>query len=150
MIQPLVWRSDCVELWPGVLSGLHFNLTFTTSIKSALFRYHGYGGAYLREGEYSYKVIFFMWRILSNALPTCVNLEKRKCIASYECPICHLHIESVQHIFWFCTWVRKVCFANCFTINFPQESNFDMTDWIRTYFQELKSNEWELAVHSML
>ncbi len=52
----------------------------------------------------------FTWRALHNALPTLVNLERRKISQSIWCPRCKLQAETVLHAIWECDEV-----ANCWS-----------------------------------
>ncbi|XP_042950268.1 uncharacterized protein LOC122282378 [Carya illinoinensis] len=44
----------------------------------------------------------FMWRVCLEALPTRVNLHKRKILKSPMCPICLSEEETVEHALWSC------------------------------------------------
>ncbi|KAF5468935.1 hypothetical protein F2P56_013043 [Juglans regia] len=44
----------------------------------------------------------FVWNALNNALPTSINLFKRKVIEDPLCPICRREEEDVKHVLWCC------------------------------------------------
>lgn len=48
------------------------------------------------------KIRHFIWKLLSNSLPTKVNLVKRRCGSDNLCPICSLAPESSLHLFTEC------------------------------------------------
>ncbi|CAN1760240.1 Putative ribonuclease H protein At1g65750 [Linum perenne] len=48
------------------------------------------------------KLIFFVWRVLKNALATKRNLFRRNCSPSPRCPLCNAVEETSEHLFFGC------------------------------------------------
>lgn len=67
------------------------------------------------------KIRNFWWRVCKDSLASKENLYKRKCAPSNLCPLCHLHVESTDHILFSCSWVRAVWFG--FNIDLGGVSN---------------------------
>lgn len=65
------------------------------------------------------KIIFFMWKLIRDCLPTQENLCKRKVIQDYRCLICSLEDESTGHAFAGSEWVKQVKFGACFGLHVP-------------------------------
>ena len=59
------------------------------------------------------KVKVFTWRACSRALPTKVNLKKRKVIDSTVCDQCRCLNEDEVHAIWDCVQVREVWEHSC-------------------------------------
>lgn len=49
-----------------------------------------------------------IWKIISNSLPTKVNLAKRGMNTNMFCLFCRSIGESMEHVFWNCKFVRKL------------------------------------------
>ncbi|XP_071739470.1 uncharacterized protein [Rutidosis leptorrhynchoides] len=55
------------------------------------------------------KINIFIWRVLYGRIPTRVELDKRGVdLDSILCPLCNLHIESIEHILIHCTSTSNV------------------------------------------
>ncbi|XP_042951237.1 uncharacterized protein LOC122284558 [Carya illinoinensis] len=50
----------------------------------------------------------FLWRACSEALPTFLNLSKRKIMEETRCPICGLEEETSGHALWNCEATRDI------------------------------------------
>lgn len=57
-----------------------------------------------------YKVKTFLWRVCSDALPTKVNLKKRKVLDDYRCCICLSAQETTFHAIWSCEELEQIWF----------------------------------------
>lgn len=44
----------------------------------------------------------FLWKACVNALPTRVNLNRRRCVTDPRCPLCGEEVETIDHIFLRC------------------------------------------------
>ncbi|XP_057793096.1 uncharacterized protein LOC131009702 [Salvia miltiorrhiza] len=58
-----------------------------------------------------HKAFVTLWRILRNRLPTCDNLSKRNTSLGdeeRECPHCHEHGESTNHLFTSCAKTQEI------------------------------------------
>ncbi|GJU27805.1 hypothetical protein Tco_1166426 [Tanacetum coccineum] len=58
------------------------------------------------------KIKTFWWRACSNALATRENLYKRKCSLSPLCQICNSQVETIEHVFFECPWMKSVWFGS--------------------------------------
>ncbi|GKD17719.1 reverse transcriptase, partial [Tanacetum coccineum] len=61
------------------------------------------------------KVRLFLWKVISNCVPTMENLYKRNCSRSPLCLICSAHVESIEHMLFECAWTRPVWFGSPLT-----------------------------------
>ena len=61
-----------------------------------------------------YKVKTFLWRVCSKALPTKVNLKKRKVLEDDRCCICLSAQETTFHAIWSCEELEQIWFP-CFS-----------------------------------
>ncbi|KAI8536635.1 hypothetical protein RHMOL_Rhmol10G0272400 [Rhododendron molle] len=57
------------------------------------------------------KIKNFWWRVCRNGLATKENLFRRKCAQFNTCPICHLEVETIEHLLFFFPWTRAVWFG---------------------------------------
>ena len=93
-----------------------------------------------------HKIRSFMWRILSNALPTMTNLFRRGCSNTNRCLICTGQTENMSHLFCFCPWAHKCWFGSSFCFSLDNEGNFDFTQWLQHCLLKLQLTEWEKAL----
>ena len=54
------------------------------------------------------KIRNFMWRAVSNILPTRDNLYRRRVAVESTCEFCHQHLETEAHLLWECPFARNV------------------------------------------
>ena len=92
----------------------------------------------------------FIWRALSNAIATKACLYKRRRAIAETCPICEVHNETIEHLFFECYWTKWVWFG-CplgVRINVLQIKNF-MAWWLQTTkgTDALPSKELALICH---
>lgn len=75
------------------------------------------------------KIKNFIWRLLIGALPTSSNLRKRGLGISSFCPICCSEIESLEHLFLECSWVKTVWYGSM--LHWSMESNdiYNFKSW---------------------
>lgn len=76
------------------------------------------------------KIRAFFWRALSNAIPTYLNLFRRKLIRSPLCPICHNFEESIEHILLLCPWVTAVWFGSPLGYRISNSSITTLDNWL--------------------
>lgn len=69
------------------------------------------------------KIKNFVWRLVSNSLPTKQNLFKRKCGNDNICPVCYEAVESDFHLFSQCHWTRAVWFGSFLQLTPPHNHN---------------------------
>nr|POF25158.1 putative ribonuclease h protein [Quercus suber] len=60
------------------------------------------------------KIKMFLWRVCSNALPTLVNLKKRKILEDAKCKACLMAEENTLHAIWDCEKLHHIWFP-CFS-----------------------------------
>jgi ribonuclease HI len=87
------------------------------------------------------KQLHLIWRILNNAIPVKEKLFKRgiKCVPL--CSYCNNYVETIDHIFLECEWVKKVWFASPLTINFEHVMLKKFQDWFEYMLQESRNEE---------
>ena len=54
------------------------------------------------------KVKHMLWRALHEAIPTLLNLWKRKVVSSVTCPRCYSAFEDTIHSLWSCPALRVI------------------------------------------
>ncbi|GJY44701.1 RNA-directed DNA polymerase, eukaryota, reverse transcriptase zinc-binding domain protein [Tanacetum coccineum] len=84
------------------------------------------------------KINVFLWRLSINKLPSRVNLDlKGTDVGSLLCPICHVDVESVNHIFFSCEKAKALwyLFAKWWELDIPFCDN--ISDWF-TWLDSLK------------
>lgn len=54
----------------------------------------------------------FIWKACKNAIPTRLNLARRRCFPSPSCPICQAQDETVEHVLLRCEWTRPFWFSS--------------------------------------
>jgi hypothetical protein len=87
------------------------------------------------------KQLHLIWRILNNAIPVKEKLFNRgiKCVPL--CTYCNNSVETIDHIFLECDWVKKVWFASLLTINFEHVKFTKFQDWFDYMVQESKNED---------
>ncbi|KAH9792028.1 putative reverse transcriptase/RNA-dependent DNA polymerase [Citrus sinensis] len=89
------------------------------------------------------KVKHFMWRALTNVLPTTENLLKKYVEVPPACPICHANSESVCHILLHCPFART-CWMTSSIGFFGGGSN--LLHWLEVLFNRYSLDQTHLAV----
>ncbi|XP_071712592.1 uncharacterized protein [Rutidosis leptorrhynchoides] len=75
------------------------------------------------------KINIFIWRVLHERIPTHVELEKRGVdLDSILCPLCNLHIESIEHILFHCSISSNVLKAILQWWNLPDNTFSNLID----------------------
>lgn len=75
------------------------------------------------------KIKSFMWRLLSNAIPTQLALSKRGLGCNCMCPVCGKANESIEHIFTQCEWTQAVWFGSPLQWHTPPPDSLNFRDW---------------------
>ena len=88
------------------------------------------------------KVKNFLWRAMSNVLPTADNLLQRRVEVQASCPICHSSPESVFHVLVHCQfaktyWISYVIGFNGSCLNF--------THWMEELFSHCNIKECSMV-----
>jgi hypothetical protein len=76
-----------------------------------------------------------IWSILANKIPTWDNLQRRLFFGPGRCALCKSHLETVDHLFLHCPFVREVW-------AFARELMPTLSDW--------QGNTFELALKAWL
>lgn len=86
------------------------------------------------------KIKIFLWKSCWNILPVRENLSKKRIVSSGICPFCHLEVETVEHAFFFCEWVRPVWLGLQVQVipNRDEVSSLDL--WLSNKFQLFKQD----------
>ncbi|CAL2275834.1 unnamed protein product [Prunus armeniaca] len=76
------------------------------------------------------KIRMFLWRCMSNAIPTRVNLFRRKIIASPMCGLCDQYEESIELALFLCPWAQVVWFGSPITLRIHTQSFSTLDVWL--------------------
>nr|GEW92005.1 hypothetical protein [Tanacetum cinerariifolium] len=77
------------------------------------------------------KVNIFLWRLNLNKLPTRVNLERKGVvIGSSLCPLCHLDVETANHLFFNCELARDLWSSLAMWWNVDILICANISDWL--------------------
>lgn len=74
------------------------------------------------------KIQIFLWKSVHRALPSLIDLFKRKSSPSLICPICNISEEFVEHMFIRCPWVAVIWFGG--PLNYRVDSAGNLT-WVQ-------------------
>ena len=92
------------------------------------------------------KVNIMVWKLSLDRLPTRLNLSSRGINSpTLHCPICEDHLESRDHLFFSCTFVKNVIdrFARWWETQIPDISTFDQwMDWFSTLRLNSKQKDY--------
>ncbi|CAL2228879.1 unnamed protein product [Prunus armeniaca] len=77
----------------------------------------------------------FCWKIISKALATRLNLYKRKLNVNMICPLCNDQVESEEHLFFLCPWVKMVWFCSTFNYRVNTRSFTTFDQWVESLVQ---------------
>ena len=89
----------------------------------------------------SNKVRIFLWHAFSEALPTKLNLQKRKVLDNLSCSLCQTATESTLHALWGCEYLLPVWDIAFYGVrrDFPQLASF--SDLVSITSQESRNLE---------
>lgn len=76
------------------------------------------------------KIKHFLWRALSNALPTGLNLYRRKLLKSLICTLCGEFEESVEHCILLCAWTECTWFGSSLGLQIPKQGITTLDAWL--------------------
>lgn len=76
------------------------------------------------------KIRAFFWRALSGAIPTNLNLFRRKLKRDPLCSICNIFEESIEHILLLCPWTEAVWFGSPLGYRIRKSSITSIDNWI--------------------
>lgn len=97
------------------------------------------------------KIKKFIWSLCQNALPTKENLFKRRTIPDPLCPMCQAHVETLEHIFLLCEWLRSVWNDPVLKIEISEYHISRIDSWLVNYTQKEESSlNFELISTSAL
>lgn len=68
-----------------------------------------------------------MWRLGRNILPTGVSLSKKGINLELECPLCHVALETAEHLFLECPYAKVMWFGTPLGIHISEHQN--LQDW---------------------
>ncbi|ONI21342.1 hypothetical protein PRUPE_2G060500 [Prunus persica] len=96
------------------------------------------------------KIRNFMWRALTNSIPTCANLFGRKLARSPTCRLCGLFPETVEHLLLLCSWTRAVWFGCPFGYTPDLASITTLDSWLsgflRSSFADGDQRDWGISL----
>lgn len=87
------------------------------------------------------KVKNFWWRVCRNSLASKENLFRRKCATSNVCPICNSHVESIEHLLFFCSWTRAVWFGSNILFNGSCGAPKSAIQWTANVFDSMSNGD---------
>ncbi|XP_019160445.1 PREDICTED: uncharacterized protein LOC109157014 [Ipomoea nil] len=73
----------------------------------------------------------FLWRAITNVLPTITNLVKRRVEIPNVCPACGVLEEDVMHILCNCVYARRVW--NISQLQIPNFGDHDFMQWVELW-----------------
>ncbi|KAI5351195.1 hypothetical protein L3X38_004086 [Prunus dulcis] len=76
------------------------------------------------------KVKQFLWRAVSNILPSFLNLHKRRLSSSHLCPICLESPESIEHMLVLCPWTAYVRFGSAIGYRMDLQNFTSLDRWL--------------------
>ncbi|KAI5336490.1 hypothetical protein L3X38_015758 [Prunus dulcis] len=76
------------------------------------------------------KVKQFLWRAVSNILPSFLNLYKRRLSTSHLCPICLESPESIEHMLVLCPWTACVWFGSAIGYRVDLQNFTSLDRWL--------------------
>ncbi|XP_008242862.1 PREDICTED: uncharacterized protein LOC103341160 [Prunus mume] len=94
------------------------------------------------------KIRMFLWRCMSNAIPTRVNLFRRKITASPMCGLCDQYEESIEHALLLCPWAQAVWFGSPMTLRIDTQSFSTLDVWLNSIL-DLRT-ESKMEKHDLL
>ncbi|XP_074290734.1 uncharacterized protein LOC141617433 [Silene latifolia] len=86
----------------------------------------------------------FLWKILSNSLPTSVEVVRRGLNWNFRCQLCfseNPQVESMSHIFQDCTCASQIWFASSLGIRSNMGNNLSIQNWIINWLSFFKKNK---------
>ncbi|CAL9016314.1 unnamed protein product, partial [Prunus brigantina] len=96
------------------------------------------------------KIRNFMWRAVSNSLPTSDNLFRRKLSRSPICQICGLFPETVEHMLLLCPWTKAVWFGCPFGYSPDLASITTLDSWLSGFmdsnFADGDQRDWGISI----
>ncbi|CAN1254883.1 Putative ribonuclease H protein At1g65750 [Linum perenne] len=81
------------------------------------------------------KLIFFVWRVLKNALATKRNMFRRNCSPSPSCQLCNAVEETIEHLFFGCHFSARFWERAMPNMSRPNEGTT-----VLQWFQELMTS----------
>ncbi|KAL2942986.1 LINE-1 retrotransposable element ORF2 protein [Bienertia sinuspersici] len=73
------------------------------------------------------------WKIMSKAIPTKDNLQKRKMEVSPLCAFCNNTLETTTHLFRDCEVTKRIWKATPLGINCDSNPNIELAEWIKNF-----------------
>ncbi|KAJ3694855.1 hypothetical protein LUZ60_000232 [Juncus effusus] len=77
------------------------------------------------------KLRFFIWKVCTEAIPTCVNLNKRFPDMDPKCQICGCELETTNHLLFNCPRAREIWYRSPVAI-YMQGTEIDFTSIFRS------------------
>lgn len=87
------------------------------------------------------KIRNFMWRAITNSIPTGANLFKRKLSLSPLCRLCGLFPETVEHLLLLCPWTRAVWFGSPLGYSPDLASISTLDSWLSRLLSGIFTND---------
>ena len=75
-----------------------------------------------------FKVKHFAWRVCRDALPTKVNLKRRKVMTEDSCEWCKVKLETVGHVLWGCPKAQEVWKCSKLVLSLDKRDDFSFMD----------------------
>lgn len=82
----------------------------------------------------------FTWRILNDSLHVRSELSRRGIRCDLLCPICHIKMETVNHIFMECPRAQMIWFGSNLGINFSANNNQNFKEWLSMVINNMKED----------
>lgn len=92
----------------------------------------------LNCGQWRPRIILFLWRLLSGALPTRDALSKRLPYIDDLCPLCGAEKETSEHLFRYCPFATAIWFWSPLTLDTRTNQSLVMKEWVRNWLIDTK------------
>uniref|UniRef100_A0A803PBD0 Uncharacterized protein n=1 Tax=Cannabis sativa TaxID=3483 RepID=A0A803PBD0_CANSA len=92
------------------------------------------------------KIRIFAWRAYHEALPTAATLQHRHISSTPQCPLCQMHLETINHVFFWCNRARQVWRNWESNINWHLSKTCSFSDFLVYVSSLLQSDKVELFI----
>ncbi|OVA15951.1 Reverse transcriptase zinc-binding domain [Macleaya cordata] len=112
------------------LADLHGSTSMIQSYSSTTFPW----SKFWQCKQISPRVLYFIWRVLNNAIAVRHNNNKFIPALIAECPLCHMHTETVDHLFVRCSFTQALWFASPLGLILDKEDSCStlLSSWLST------------------
>uniref|UniRef100_A0A803Q6Z2 Reverse transcriptase domain-containing protein n=1 Tax=Cannabis sativa TaxID=3483 RepID=A0A803Q6Z2_CANSA len=95
------------------------------------------------------KIRIFAWRAYHEALPTAAILQYRHISSSPQCPLCQVHLETINHAFFWCNRAKQVWKNWDESINWSLSMTCSFSDFLVYVSSQLQAEKVELFLTTL-